>query len=90
MKKIFSEFFAELSVLLLFVATIGFFLMFKTVEGQGEQIKQIQLQQTKLEKRVNNLSQALTTKDKEIETGLRQVQDGIMLKIDWLENTVDE
>ncbi|TLQ15669.1 DNA adenine methylase [Lactococcus raffinolactis] len=43
MKKIFSEFFAELSVLLLFVATIGFFLMFKTVEGQGEQLDAIEL-----------------------------------------------
>ncbi len=52
------------------------------------QLDAIQDKQDKLEKSVDNLSQALTTKDKEIEIGLRQVQDGIMLKIDWLEKQV--
>ncbi|GAX46784.1 hypothetical protein [Pseudolactococcus reticulitermitis] len=50
----------------------------------------IQAKQEQLEKRVDNLTAAMQTKDKEIETGLRQVQDGIMLKIDWLEKQVVE
>lgn len=50
----------------------------------------IQAKQERLEKRVNNLTAAMQTKDKELETGLRHVQDGIMLKIDWLEKKVVE
>lgn len=57
---------------------------------QKKQITHLEAKQVKLEKRVDNLAQALTTKDKEIETGIRQVQDGIMLKIDWLEKKVVE
>lgn len=48
----------------------------------------IQAKQERLEKRVDNLTAAMQTKDKEIESGLRHVQDGIMLKIDWLEKQV--
>ncbi|QIW51206.1 hypothetical protein [Pseudolactococcus raffinolactis] len=57
---------------------------------QKKQITHLEAKQVKLEKRIDNLAQALTTKDKEIETGIRQVQDGIMLKIDWLEKKVVE
>ncbi len=56
----------------------------------GQKLDAIQIKQERLEKRVDNLTAAMQTKDKEIETGLRHVQDGIMLKIDWLEKKVVE
>lgn len=45
---------------------------------------------TKLENRVDNLQQALQTKDKELEAGLRNTQNGLMLKIDYLEKQIGE
>lgn len=60
------------------------------LNDQKKQISRLEVKQVKLEKRVDNLTAAMQTKDKEIETGLRHVQDGIMLKIDWLEKKVVE
>lgn len=51
-------------------------------------INQLQSTQTKLEKRVDNLTQAMQTKDKELEAGLRNTQNGLMLKIDYLEKQI--
>ena len=53
-------------------------------------INQLQSAQTKLEKRVDNLQQAMQTKDIELESGLRNTQNGLMLKIDYLEKQIGE
>ena len=53
-------------------------------------INQLKSTQSKLEKRVDNLQQALQTKDKELEAGLSNTQKGLMLKIDYLEKQIGE
>lgn len=49
------------------------------------QIKQLQSDQVKIEKRINNLTQAMQTKDKELEAGMRNNYTGLMYKIEFLE-----
>lgn len=49
------------------------------------QIKQLQSDQAKIEKRINNLTQAMQTKDKELEAGMRNNYTGLMYKIEFLE-----
>ena len=60
------------------------------VSNLEKQVDKLQSTQTKLEKRVDNLQQAMQTKDKELEAGLRNAQNGLMLKIDYLEKQIEE
>lgn len=48
-------------------------------------INQILSDQVKIEKRINNLTQAMQTKDKELEAGMRNNYTGLMYKIEFLE-----
>lgn len=50
-----------------------------------EEIRQLQSDQVKIEKRINNLTQAMQTKDNELEAGLRNNYVGLMYKIEFLE-----
>lgn len=50
-----------------------------------EEIRQLQSDQVKIEKRINNLTQAMQTKDKELEAGMRNNYTGLMYKIEFLE-----
>lgn len=49
------------------------------------QIKQLQSDQVKIEKRINDLTQSMQTKDKELEAGMRNNYTGLMYKIEFLE-----
>ena len=49
------------------------------------QIKQLQSDQVKIEKRINSMNQQLQTKDKELEAGMRNNYTGLMYKIEFLE-----
>lgn len=49
------------------------------------QIKQLQSDQIKIEKRINNLTQSMQNKDKELEAGMRNNYTGLMYKIEFLE-----
>lgn len=49
------------------------------------QIKQLQSDQVKIEKRINNLTRSMQTKDKELEAGMRNNYTGLMYKIEFLE-----
>lgn len=49
------------------------------------QIKQLQSDQIKIEKRINDLTQSMQTKDKELEAGMRNNYTGLMYKIEFLE-----
>lgn len=48
-------------------------------------VKQLQSDQAKIEKRINNLTQAMQTKDKELEAGMRNNYNGLMYKIEFIE-----
>lgn len=60
------------------------------VSDLGKQVDKLQSTQTKLENRVDNLTKAMQTKDKELEAGLRNSQNGLMLKIDYIEKQMGE
>ena len=60
------------------------------VSNLEKQVDKLQSTQTKLENRVDNLTKAMQTKDKELEAGLRNAQNGLMLKIDYLEKQIEE
>ena len=49
------------------------------------QLKQLQSDQVKIEKRINDLTQSMQTKDKELEAGMRNNYTGLMYKIEFLE-----
>lgn len=49
------------------------------------QIKKLQSDQVKIEKRINDLTQSMQTKDKELEAGMRNNYTGLMYKIEFLE-----
>lgn len=49
------------------------------------QIKQLQSDQVKIEKRINDLTQSMQTKDKELEASMRNNYTGLMYKIEFLE-----
>lgn len=49
------------------------------------QIKQLQSDQIKIEKRINDLTQSMQTKDKELEAGMRNNYQGLMYKIEFIE-----
>lgn len=49
------------------------------------QINQLQSDQIKIEKRINDLTQSMQTKDKELEAGMRNNYTGLMYKIEFLE-----
>lgn len=51
-------------------------------------VKQLQSDQAKIEKRINNLTQAMQTKDKELEAGMRNNYTGLMYKIEFLEREI--
>lgn len=55
---------------------------------QRLQINQLQSDQAKIEKRINNLSQAMQTKNKELEDGMRNNYTGLMYKIEFLEREI--
>lgn len=48
-------------------------------------VKQLQSNQVKIEKRINNLTQSMQTKDKELEAGMRNNYTGLMYKIEFIE-----
>lgn len=48
-------------------------------------VKQLQSNQVKIEKRINNLTQSMQTKDKELEAGMRNNYIGLMYKIEFIE-----
>lgn len=50
-----------------------------------EYIRRLQSDQVKIEKRINNLTQAMQTKDKELEAGMRNNYTGLMYKIEFIE-----
>ncbi len=52
------------------------------LNDQKKQISRLEVKQVKLEKRVDNLTAAMQTKDKELENGLRNNYNGLMYKID--------
>lgn len=51
-----------------------------------EDINQLQSDQAKIEKRINNLTQSMQTKDKELEAGMRNNYTGLMYKIEFIES----
>lgn len=66
------------TIALVFIMITNFRLMFNSAKI------------SKLEKRVDNLQKAMQTKDKELEAGLRNSQNGLMLKIDYIEKQMGE
>lgn len=78
----------NVSALLFIIAMIVIILDVLLNLAYRNDITQLQSTQTKLEKRVDNLTQAMQTKDKELESGLRNTQNGLMLKIDYLEKQI--
>lgn len=48
-----------------------------------EKIQQLQSDQAKIEKRINNLTLATQTKDKELEAGMRNNYQGLIYKLDF-------
>lgn len=77
------------SVYIFFLLILALFFSI-VVRYQKNQIKELQLYHVKIEKRINILTQAMQTKDHELELGIRNSQNGLMLKIDWLEKKVSE
>lgn len=51
-------------------------------------VKQLQSNQVKIEKRINNLTQSMQTKDKELEAGMRNNYIGLMYKIEFIEREI--
>ena len=85
MKK--NENLKNLSIVLIILALIALsFGLYKNVKYYD----QIQARQIKLEKRVETLQQALQTKDKELEAGLKNNYSGLMYKIQYIENQIGE
>lgn len=52
---------------------------------QFHEIRQLQSDQVKIENHINNLTQSMQTKDKELEAGLRNNYMGLMYKIEFIE-----
>lgn len=49
------------------------------------QINKLQSDKIKIEKRINDLTQSMQTKDKELEAGMRNNYTGLMYKIEFIE-----
>ena len=82
-----NEYLQHVSIVLILIALIALsFGLYKNVKYYD----QIQARQIKLEKRVETLQQALQTKDKELEAGLKNNYSGLMYKIQYLENQIGE
>lgn len=78
-----------LSVCIVYAAlSIAILLTSFRMSNLEKQVDKLQSTQTKLENRVDNLTKAMQTKDKELEAGLSNTQKGLMLKIDYLEKQI--
>lgn len=69
--------------LFLLASTLSFVVVIAV--QQFREIRQLQSDQVKIEKRINNLTQAIQTKDKELEAGMRNNYIGLMYKIEFIE-----
>ncbi|MDN5440081.1 MAG: hypothetical protein L0F96_02490 [Lactococcus lactis] len=69
--------------LFLIASTLSFVIVIAV--QQLHEIRQLQFDQVKIEKRINNLTQAMQTKDKELEAGMRNNYVGLMYKIEFIE-----
>ena len=78
---------ALISVTLVILVTVLSFVVVMAVMQRYE-IEQIYSDQAKIEKRINNLTLAMQTKDKELETGMRNNYQGLIYKLDFLEKQV--
>ena len=78
---------ALISVTLVILVTVLSFVIVMAVMQRYE-IEQIYSDQAKIEKRINNLTLAMQTKDKELETGMRNNYQGLIYKLDFLEKQV--
>lgn len=76
-----------ISVTLVILVTVLSFVIVMAVMQRYE-IEQIYSDQAKIEKRINNLTLAMQTKDKELETGMRNNYQGLIYKLDFLEKQV--
>ncbi len=78
---------ALISVTLVILVTVLSFVVVMAVMQRYE-IEQIYSDQAKIEKRINNLTLATQTKDKELEAGMRNNYQGLIYKLDFLEKQV--
>ena len=78
---------ALISVTLVILVTVLSFVVVMAVMQRYE-IDQIYSDQAKIEKRINNLTLATQTKDKELEAGMRNNYQGLIYKLDFLEKQV--
>lgn len=76
-----DKFQSSLLILMLLALAAMTFGLFKIEQAY----KKTQSDQVKIEKRINNLTQAMQTKDKELEAGIRNNYQGLMYKIEFLE-----
>lgn len=76
-----------ISVTLVILVTVLSFAIVMAVMQRYE-IEQIYSDQAKIENRINNLTLATQTKDKELEAGMRNNYQGLIYKLDFLENKV--
>lgn len=78
---------ALISVTLVILVTVLSFVVVMAVMQRYE-IEQIYSDQAKIEKRINNLTLATQTKNKELEAGMRNNYQGLIYKLDFLEKQV--
>lgn len=78
---------ALISVTLVILVTVLSFVIVMAVMQRYE-IEQMYSDQAKIEKRINNLTLATQTKDKELEAGMRNNYQGLIYKLDFLEKQV--
>lgn len=72
-----------LYVILILLCLFGAATLMSTLETS-----KVKREQIRIYNRINNMEQSLRTKDKELEAGLSNTQNGLMLKIDYLEKQI--
>lgn len=76
-----DKFQSSLLILMLLALAAMTFGLFKIEQAY----KKTQSDKIKIEKRINDLTQSMQTKDKELEAGMRNNYTGLMYKIEFLE-----
>lgn len=71
------------ATIFILASTLSFVVLISV--SQMYEIRQLQSDQVKIEMRISNLTQAMQTKDKELEAGMRNNYNGLMYKIEFLE-----
>lgn len=74
------------ATIFILASTLSFVVLISV--SQMHEIRQLQSDQVKIEKRIDNLTQAMQTKDKELESGLRNNYQGLMYKIEFIEREI--